>query len=160
MQTCDTGSMACVYGDFYIVVVSQVLLCCVDSPLQIRDQGRIGAGEMASIHGADMRSTVALSFYPEDCEFNESMPVTISKGHSEHAAGVTGKQKLPASFRVSKNGNITRVMLERELDVGASLYEEKLDPGAAVAMGYPLEVRIYVPLWVVNITQAREHVSC
>lgn len=113
------------------------------------------AGGQAAIHGADMRSNVALSFYPEDCEFGEPMPVTISRGYSERAAGVTGKQDLPVNFRISKNGNVTHVMLERELDVGASLHEKKLDPGAAVAMGYPLAVRIYVPLWVVNITQVR-----
>lgn len=29
---------------------------------------------------------------------------------------------------------------------------QKLDPGAAVALGAPLHVRMFVPLWVVNAT--------
>ena len=30
--------------------------------------------------------------------------------------------------------------------------DESLDPGAVVARGTPIQVRIYVPLWVVNAT--------
>lgn len=32
------------------------------------------------------------------------------------------------------------------------LFLQKLDPGAAVALGAPLHVRMFVPLWVVNAT--------
>lgn len=31
-------------------------------------------------------------------------------------------------------------------------FEQKLDPGAAVALGAPLHVRMFVPLWLVNAT--------
>jgi len=31
-------------------------------------------------------------------------------------------------------------------------FVQKLDPGAAVALGAPLLVRMFVPLWVVNAT--------
>ncbi|GMH39652.1 hypothetical protein BSKO_07550 [Bryopsis sp. KO-2023] len=123
------------------------------SPLQIRQQGITSPGEKTPIHGADMRKEVALSFYPTDRDFQEEAPITISRGYSEQAAGVSGHQNLPPNFRVSKQGNVARVMLERELDVGVSQREEKLDPGAAVAMGYPLVLRMYVPLWVVNNTE-------
>ena len=34
----------------------------------------------------------------------------------------------------------------------AALQQHQLDPGAAVAMGAPLLVRMFVPLWLVNAT--------
>ena len=35
---------------------------------------------------------------------------------------------------------------------GLTTQEEELDPGAAVARGSPMLVRLYVPLWLVNAT--------
>lgn len=33
-----------------------------------------------------------------------------------------------------------------------TIQDEDLDPGAVVARGTPIQVRIYVPLWLVNAT--------
>lgn len=48
-----------------------------------------------------------------------------------------------------------QVLMEREIDnIGLDDEARKgMDPGAAIAMGCSMLVRMYVPLWVVNLTK-------
>lgn len=81
----------------------------------------------------------------------------LSAGYSSPSAGVGGHQALPTTLPLS-NGNTKttlHVHIERELDLVLEEVEptRKLDPGAEIAMGCSMLVRLFVPYWVVNLTQ-------
>lgn len=91
-----------------------------------------------------------------------------------HPAGVASKQELQDSFKVSHlhsegSGHLV-VSVERDIidmptvamaaqavqaaqaGAGAVPAGAARDPGAAVAMGHPMMLRMWVPLWVINGT--------
>lgn len=64
---------------------------------------------------------------------------------------------LPAHMSLA-NANTKmalRVHIERELDMVMEEEDnaQELDPGAEIAMGCPMLVRLFVPFWVLNLTQ-------
>ncbi|KAK9819963.1 hypothetical protein WJX72_004515 [[Myrmecia] bisecta] len=124
--------------------------------LILRQSGVVASGQRAHIYAADTRRTVSLQFYPDGYEWVEPEPLPISLGFSSHKAGIQGKQQLPEKFRAQRSGGYEppqEIFVDREIDLDAwTLADKKLDPGAAVALGCPLLVRMFVPLWVVNAT--------
>ncbi|KAL3132004.1 hypothetical protein ABBQ32_14227 [Trebouxia sp. C0010 RCD-2024] len=120
----------------------------------MRQSGSIESGERVHIYSADMRRTVSLQFYPDGYDLVEPQPVLVSEGYSSHQAGVQGRQKLPDKFHVARAGSEPQeIFLDRDIDMEAwQMNDKQLDPGAAVARGSPLLVRMFVPLWLVNAT--------
>lgn len=62
---------------------------------------------------------------------------------------------LPAHMSLANPNTKTalRVHIERELDMFVEDDTKELDPGAEIAMGCPMLVRLFVPFWVLNLTQ-------
>jgi hypothetical protein len=99
---------------------------------------------------------VSLRFVPFGYQWASSTAVILSAGYSSHSAGIGGPQLLPSTLSLA-NANtktILKVHIERELDWGLSDEPSKdLDPGAEIAMGCPMLARLYIPYWVLNLTQ-------
>lgn len=110
--------------------------------------------DASSLH-RDMQ--VSLKFVPLGYQWSSPTAAMLSAGYSSPSAGVGGHQALPTTLPLS-NGNTKttlHVNIERELDL---LLEDDqqtkdLDPGAEIAMGCSMLVRLFVPYWVLNLTQ-------
>ncbi|DBA65520.1 TPA: hypothetical protein ACH3X2_003176 [Trebouxia sp. C0005] len=120
----------------------------------MRQSGAINSGQRMHIYSADMRRSICLQFYPDGYDLVEPQPVLVSEGYSSHQAGTQGKQRLPEKFHVARAGSEPQeIFLDRDIDMEAwQMQDKQLDPGAAVARGSPLLVRMFVPLWLVNAT--------
>ncbi|DBB13383.1 TPA: hypothetical protein ACH3X3_005116 [Trebouxia sp. C0006] len=117
-------------------------------------EGAIDSGQRVHISSADMRRSISLQFYPDGYDLVEPQPVLVSEGYSSHQAGTHGKQRLPEKFHVARAGSKPQeIFLDRDIDMEAwQMQEKQLDPGAAVARGSLLLVRMFVHLWLVNAT--------
>ncbi|DBB13347.1 TPA: hypothetical protein ACH3X3_005082 [Trebouxia sp. C0006] len=120
----------------------------------MRQSGAIDSRQRVHIYLADMRRSISLQVYPDGYDLVEPQPVLVSEGYSSHQAGTQGKQRLPEKFHVARAGSEPQeIFLDRDIDMEAwQMQDKQLDPGAAVARGSPLLVRMFVPLWLVNAT--------
>lgn len=100
---------------------------------------------------------VSLKFVPIGYQWSSPTAAMLSAGYSSPSAGVGGHQALPTTLPLSNANTKTtlHVHIERELDL--FLEEDQLardlDPGAEIAMGCSMLVRLFVPYWVLNLTQ-------
>ncbi|KAK9815130.1 hypothetical protein WJX73_008307 [Symbiochloris irregularis] len=129
------------------------------SNLKLCQSGQVGSGEKAHVYAASVQCPVSLQFYPEGYEWAEAEPLPLWYGTSSDQAGAYHDDELPDSFNVTPVSGGSRspqlILLHREVDMDAWVLEANDDyrsPGLAVAAGLPLEVRLLVPLWVVNST--------
>ena len=98
---------------------------------------------------------VSIKFVPVGYQWSSPTATMLSAGYSSPSAGVGGPQMLPAHMSLANPNTKTalRVHIERELDMFAEDDSQELDPGAEIAMGCPMLVRLFVPFWVLNLTQ-------
>ncbi|DBA81411.1 TPA: hypothetical protein ACH3X2_006829 [Trebouxia sp. C0005] len=101
-----------------------------------------------------MRRSISLQWYLDGYNLVEPQPVLVSKGCSSHQEGTQGKQRLPEKFHVARAGSEPQeILLHRDIDMEAwQMQDKQQDPGAAVAQGSSLVVRMFVPLWLVYAT--------
>eukprot|EP00892_Ulva_mutabilis_P007576 jgi/Ulvmu1/5190/UM021_0207.1 len=122
-----------------------------------RQTGEVRAGGQVAVYAADVRTQVSLKFVPLGYQWSSPTAATLSAGYSSPSAGVGGHQALPTTLPLS-NGNTKttlHVHIERELDMllDDDQQSKDPDPGAEIAMGCSMLVRIFVPYWVLNLTQ-------
>jgi hypothetical protein len=98
---------------------------------------------------------VSIKFVPAGYQWSSPTATMLSAGYSSPSAGVGGPQMLPAHMSLANPNTKTalRVHIERELDMVMEDATKELDPGAEIAMGCPMLVRLFVPFWVLNLTQ-------
>jgi hypothetical protein len=122
-----------------------------------RQSGMVEAGGTIAVYSADVRRQTGLMFVPRGYQWHTKYPLVLSFGYSSHSAGVGTPKMMPSTFALS-NAN-TKVPLlvhvERELVNGPTSSEQpgRSDPGAELAVGNRMLVRVHVPLWVLNLTQ-------
>jgi hypothetical protein len=123
--------------------------------------GTVAAGGVVAIYTADVRQTVSLRFVPLGYQWASRGAVTLSSGYSSHTAGIGGPKTLPETFalanpntKVALQVHVERELHQLELQTASEdrTADYGLDPGAELAMGRSLLVRVYVPIWVVNFT--------
>ncbi len=123
-----------------------------------KQTGTVAAGGVLALHALDVRQEVACKFVPSGYQWVERGPIALSRGYASPTAGVGGPQALPETFPLTSANTRTplQMHIERELcatQLTAGADAAAADPGAELALGRSLLVRVYVPFWVVNFTE-------
>ncbi|KFM29234.1 Vacuolar protein sorting-associated protein 13A [Auxenochlorella protothecoides] len=114
---------------------------------------RVRSGQCAPVHGADLRSAVSFSFYPDGYEWMEAAPALAAAG--ARRAGAPGAA-LPDRVRLGRPGAslAVEVYVRRAVEYGPWLLHaaEEVDASEAAARGVPLSLTLAAPLWIANTT--------
>ncbi|KAL6781279.1 hypothetical protein ACKKBG_A10495 [Auxenochlorella protothecoides x Auxenochlorella symbiontica] len=114
---------------------------------------RVRSGQSAPVHGADLRSAVSFSFYPDGYEWMEAAPALAAAG--ARRAGARGAA-LPDRVRLGRPGAslAVEVYVRRAVEYGPWLLHaaEEVDASEAAARGVPLSLTLAAPLWIANTT--------
>lgn len=122
---------------------------------------RLPTGDRVAIHSVDPQKCISFTLYPEGYDWSEPTPAVLS-------TGLTLVKKNPCDrFRLARPGSRfpVEVFVQKDIQMGPWLYNTAaavddsnigdgsgIESGRALALGVPMTVMLFAPLWIVNAT--------